>query len=134
MAIKYVRRPFEIAPKNKPFIPYGPRLSGHGTRFGGVIQGAYTVGKILWKNRRFLQGPAIVGTGTGVAGLNAPNNSFDQALRPVPFVQRSRVRYRKPKARFRRRRDTTICCCRRRNCQSHLPRAMGFRRRSTAMY
>jgi len=74
--------------------PIFPRFGG---RFGGVIQGAATIGQFLWKNRRLYQGAAIVATGAGLSAgstgldlVGSSDNQFGQALRSTSTVRRSR--------------------------------------------
>ncbi len=92
-------------PAMGPFRNFQPRILGPGGRFGGIVSGAYTLGKFLWKNRRKIQGTAIVATGAGVAGIKygKTNGKFRQTYSTNGFYNRRSHKYN----------TTDVChCCR----------------------
>ena len=117
---------------------FKPRFHGSGGRFGSVIQGAFQVGKFLWKNRRVIQGPSIVGAG---AGLSAGSTGLplDETYYPIPKKNKTnqsfKPRYERGYGSQSYRREKRCWCnvTRRRSSgkyrKSYLPRTMGSRRR-----
>ena len=99
----------------KPFKPdvfrqFQPRFSSTGSRLGGIVSGAYQIGRFLFKNRRLIQGPTVVATGAGLSAgstglddlVGQTNNQFGKTYRTNHIVIRGNGR---------RRKRHHMCCC-----------------------
>ncbi len=98
-------------PQNAPIKPYQYKIFKPPGK--GRIASAIGVGSWVWKNRKWIfQKSAIIGTGTGVAGI-ASDNPDSQTLRPAEFSNSRKWGQRYHKRRYKRK-----CYCRKRRRRS----------------
>ncbi len=94
-------------PTSGNWAQFNPKFSRPGGRFGGIVSGAYQIGKFLLKNNRKLTKAASAGIGYGAATSNrrglryASNYQYSKALR-------AKKQYRNRK---RSRGQHNCCCC-----------------------
>ncbi len=106
-------------PAMGPFKSYSPRLAGRG---GGIVQGAYTLGRHVYRHyRKYTKlGSAIAGAGVAQYAKNSSSYNYRQTLR-TKNKYKSSFRSRAPK-------QNCKCCC------QHIVASRGYRRKRRQYY
>ncbi len=94
--------------KDFPAMP-NQRFFKPGGRFGGIVQGAYTIGRHLFKNRKFYTKVGSLGAGYAVS--NASNARTNRQQKAFRTTNQYNNRFRRYSKRARDRGGHCSCCC-----------------------
>ncbi len=98
MPLAYVPQSTGRGATSGPVKFYKPNIIRAGTRYGGIVQGAYQAGRYLYRHYKAVTGISSIGIGAGLSGIdlneNAPNNKYSQALRTTRKRSNRNRRYK----------------------------------------